>query len=179
MDHASPDRLLVSSDSGSSSGRRSETPRRVLLVDGHQDTLDLYQMTLESTGFVVDVATTGAAAWTLMGSQRPAVIVTEIVLPGLDGFHLVARIRGDNRTREIPIVLLTTYPPQKLDQYAADMRIHAVLTKPCSPLDLTAAVTRAIESARPSAKLDAVIPGPEAALSAERTTQARHKRRSS
>lgn len=178
MDRASPDRRLVSSDSGSSSSRRTEAARRVLLVDGHQDTLDLYQMTLESAGFITETATTGAAAWTLMGSQLPAVIVTEIVLPGLDGFHLIARIRGDNRTREIPIVLLTTYPPQKLDQYAADMRIHAVLTKPCSPLDLTATVTRAIESTHSHAKLDALIPGPDAALSAEHHLHVRHKRHS-
>jgi CheY-like chemotaxis protein len=173
MERASPDRL-VSSDGGSSSDRRDGAAHRVLLVDGHQDTLDLYQMTLESAGFITDIATTGAAAWTLMSARLPSVIVTEIVLPGMDGFHLVARIRGDNRTREIPIVLLTTYPPQKLDQYSVDMRIDAVLTKPCSPADLTTAVTRAAGNARPGRRLDGLIPGAEAALSVEHR-RARHK----
>lgn len=177
MERDSSDRRLVSSGSGSSSGRRDEAAHRVLLVDGHQDTLDLYQMTLESAGFAIETATTGAAAWTVMGSHLPDVIVTEIVLPGLDGFHLIARIRGDNRTRAIPIVLLTTYPAQKLDQYAADMRISAVLTKPCSPIDLTTAITRAVERAR-GGRLEAVTPGPDASLPAEHVTHVRHKRSS-
>lgn len=146
---------------GSTGG--GSTTRRVLLVDGHQDTLDLYRLALETAGFIVDTVTSGAAAWALLEAQRPDAVVTEIVLPGMDGFQLVMRMRSDDRTRRVPIVLLTTYPAKNLAQYAADMRIHTVLTKPCSPAELVQTLARAVEN---GVSLDAVHPGPDASLRA-------------
>ncbi|HEY7790744.1 MAG TPA: response regulator [Vicinamibacterales bacterium] len=162
MDRTSLDSGLASD--GTVSGGEGVSSTRVLLVDGHQDTLDLYRLAMEPAGFTVETATCCDEAWTLI-LTRPSVVVTEIVLPGMDGFHLIARMRGDARTQAIPIVLVTTYPARKLEQYAADMAIDAVLTKPCSPLDLIDAVRRATPGTRRE-RLDQLVPGSQAAIPA-------------
>lgn len=166
-----PRDVRLGSSDGSTGG--GSTRRRVLLVDGHQDTLDLYRLALETAGFTVDTVTTGAAAWELLDAQLPDAVVTEIVLPGMDGFQLVMRMRGDDRTRRVPIVLLTTYPAKNLAQYAADMRIHTVLTKPCSPAELVQTLERAVES---GVSIDSVRPGADASLRAGHNWSRHHRK---
>jgi len=80
---------------------------QILVVDDDTNTLDGYLDFLAGAGFVVDGAADGATALTLAFKHPPSAIVTDIELPGLDGFALAETLRDDPRTRQIPVLGLT------------------------------------------------------------------------
>ena len=88
---------------------RSVEQPRLLIVDDDQDLIDLLTETFESQGYAVECAldVCGACAYLDNGSQMPDVIILDLVLPDGDGYELCSRITASDRTREIPVVLLT------------------------------------------------------------------------
>lgn len=78
----------------------------------------------------------------------PDVVVTDIMLPGLDGFGLAAALRADHRTRHIPIVGMTGHWTPVIQRDAQRAGLSAVLLKPCSPAHLLAEVERVLRHAR-------------------------------
>lgn len=63
---------------------------------------------LAKHGFRVHTVRDGDAAWAALAKSRPALIVMDIQLPGMDGYELCRRIKADERVRDIPVILLTT-----------------------------------------------------------------------
>ncbi len=78
---------------------------RVLLVDDEENICYIVQLALEMAGLEVAVATTGTEAIKLLGSFHPQVIILDIMLPDVDGFTLLGRIR--DRGSNAPVVFLT------------------------------------------------------------------------
>ncbi len=85
--------------------RRAE--RRLLVADDSATTRALERTILEAAGYRVVVAPDGEAAWRLLQEQGADLVVSDVEMPGLDGFELTRRIRESARFRELPIVLLT------------------------------------------------------------------------
>jgi two-component system, chemotaxis family, sensor kinase CheA len=88
-----------------------ETRRRksILVVDDSITTRILEKNILESAGYLVETAIDGDEALSLLITQElPDLIVTDINMPGLDGLALTQRLKGDERFREIPIILVTS-----------------------------------------------------------------------
>jgi DNA-binding response OmpR family regulator len=88
--------------------RFMEQPR-LLIIDDDQDLIDLLTETFESQGYAVDCALDvgGASEFLDNGSPMPDVIILDLVLPDGDGYELCKRITANDRTRAIPVVLLT------------------------------------------------------------------------
>ncbi|HEU4939859.1 MAG TPA: response regulator [Vicinamibacterales bacterium] len=113
----------------------------VLLVEDDLDGRRMYADWLSEAGFRVDQAHNGFQALERAFDSRPDVVVTDLNIPGIDGFELTRRLKQDARTRDVPVLAVTGYAafasnPERARRAGCD----AVLAKPCSPEDLEAAI---------------------------------------
>jgi DNA-binding response OmpR family regulator len=108
--------------------------RSVLLVDDDQDTLQLYSEFLRLSGFCVWTAPTTPAALLSAREHHPDVVVTDITLPGQDGWALCRLLRADATTRDCGLIALTGWVHDaQLSLRAREAGVDLVLTKPCLP----------------------------------------------
>jgi CheY-like chemotaxis protein len=103
-----------------------------VLVEDHQDTRQMYAEFL-SASFEVLPAADGLQAVDIMRTARPDLLITDLSLPGIDGFELVARIRKDPRLGRIPIICLSGYGGHAHEQRAREAGCDRILQKPCMP----------------------------------------------
>jgi diguanylate cyclase len=82
-------------------------PARVLIVDDERQNRQLLEIMLEPEGFVVLTAASGADALALVAREPPDIILLDVMMPGLDGYQVVAALRGTAASRHIPVILLT------------------------------------------------------------------------
>ena len=81
----------------------------VLVVDDDVAALDLLEGTLSQEGFAVARAESGVAALAMARAQPPDLIICDLVMPGIDGFGVIAQLKSNSTTREIPILVLTSH----------------------------------------------------------------------
>jgi CheY-like chemotaxis protein len=114
--------------------RPRKRPARVLLVDDDEDTLLLYSEFLRFSGLDVWTAETAPAALSSAREHRPDVVVTDISLPGDDGWTLCRMLRADAQTQACGVIALTGWVhDSELTARAAAAGIDIVITKPCLP----------------------------------------------
>lgn len=124
------------------------SPSLVLLVDDDVDTCELYRFCLTLSGFAVAEARDGSEALRKAKSLLPDVVVTDIVLPDVDGFSVCRDIKQDQQTAQIPVIALSGYSdPGRLDK-AKEAGFDAFLLKPVSPDDLVSAIRKAVLASR-------------------------------
>src|SRR3954447_25908644 len=116
--------------------------RLVLLVDDCQDTRELYAEYLELSGFDVKEADDGIVAISEALRVRPDIIVMDMSLPRLDGREASQKLRADERTRTIPLVLISGYDADTLP--ANDGLWDHYLGKPCPPEVLVNVIGRLV-----------------------------------
>lgn len=104
--------------------------KKILIVEDEESLLKLESILLTTKGYLVQGATTGLAALEAVAEEPPDLILLDVMLPELDGFEVCRRIKGDAKTRHIPVVLLTAKKtPEDMargDEVGADQYI----TKP-------------------------------------------------
>jgi two-component system, cell cycle response regulator DivK len=119
----------------------AETAPIVLLVEDDQDGRRMYADWLTEAGFRVDQAHNGLQALERAFDSCPHVVVTDLNIPGIDGFELTRRLRHDARTRDVPVLAVTGYAAFASDpERARRAGCDVVLSKPCSPEDLESAI---------------------------------------
>ncbi len=128
-----------------------DTGPSVLLVEDDQDGRRMYAEWLTGAGFRVSEAHNGLQALERALDSLPDVVVTDLNIPGIDGFELTRRLKHDPRTRDIPVLAVTGYAAFAADPGRARRAgCDAVLPKPCSPDDLESAIRSLIhERSRP------------------------------
>lgn len=114
----------------------------VLVVEDDSDARELYEVMLQGSGFRVASATNGVEAIDKARSLRPRVILMDLSLPAVDGWEASRKLKGDQATRDIPIVALSGTPVDEPDR-ARDV-FAAALLKPCLPDDLVREVRRLV-----------------------------------
>ena len=125
------------------------TQPSVLLVEDDRDGRRMYTDWLTHAGFRVDQAHNGLQALERALESGPDVVVTDLNIPGIDGFELTRRLKHDPRTREVPVVAITGYAAFAADpSRALRAGCDAVLEKPCSPEDLERAIRGLINGER-------------------------------
>jgi two-component system chemotaxis sensor kinase CheA len=88
--------------------RADGEPSSILVVEDSITTRTLEKNILEAAGYRVGVAADGAEAWGLLQSNGYGLVVSDIEMPEVDGFELIAKIRSDPRHRDLPVVLVTS-----------------------------------------------------------------------
>ena len=120
----------------------------VLLVEDDQQARDGYAEFLERGGFRVAQAASAEDAFVRSKEDIPDVVVTDIALPGRDGFSLAADLQCEPRTRGIPILAMTAYWATDVRERADKAGITAILLKPCQPEHLIAELHRVLQRTR-------------------------------
>ena len=121
----------------------------VLLVEDDRAGRMLYADWLTSAGFRVEQAHNGLQALERALDLTPDAILTDLNIPGIDGYELTKRLKSDPRTAAIPIVAITGYAPFAQDPGRADRAgCDAILPKPCEAQDVTSTLKTLIDDAR-------------------------------
>jgi CheY-like chemotaxis protein len=103
----------------------------LLVVDDIPDILKLLDATLKFKGYRVVTARDGQEALETIQKERPALVVADILMPRMDGFNLVHRLRLDPETRDIPVVFLSaTYVAQEDKDFALSIGVTRFIEKP-------------------------------------------------
>jgi CheY-like chemotaxis protein len=102
---------------------------RVLMVEDHPDIADLYQLKLQLDGYRVAVASDGAAGLRLARSLTPDLILLDIHVPQLDGLQVLAALREDEATGEVPVVICSEDDNPQLIKEAQRLGAAAYLVK--------------------------------------------------
>ena len=103
----------------------------LLIVEDVPDILELLSATLKFKGYKVVTAQNGEEALDVIAKEQPALIVTDILMPKMDGFNLVHRLRLNDATRDIPVIFLTaTYVAPEDKEFALTIGVSRFLEKP-------------------------------------------------
>lgn len=121
---------------------------RVLVIDDDPVILELLRINFEIEGFEVISACDGQEGLRRAGVDHPDVILSDIMMPRLDGLQLLALLRGDPATAEVPVVLLSA--KAQLAEVDRGMALGAddYVTKPFDPLELLDRVNAAMDKRR-------------------------------
>jgi two-component system cell cycle response regulator DivK len=125
--------------------KRREVPL-ILLVEDHLDTRQMYAEFL-AMGFEVLTAPDGEQALEAVQLHHPDLLITDMSLPGIDGFELIARVRQDSRFRAIPIICLSGYGGHLYEERAEAAGCDRILLKPCTPDELAEVAAELIQNA--------------------------------
>jgi len=88
---------------------------KILVVDDNLDTREFIHLHLTTEGFDVVLAANGQEGLYLAGMEHPNLIITDIEMPGLDGIEMVKRLRDQDETQNIPILVLTAFGKEVMD----------------------------------------------------------------
>ena len=119
---------------------RPLTGVRVLVVDDQQDARELVAMMLEDAGARVLQAASAAAAVEILAGTEVSVIVSDIAMPGGDGYAFLERVRAAPRTRDVPALALTAYARAEDRDRALASGFQAHIAKPIDPARLVVGV---------------------------------------
>ncbi|HKP57712.1 MAG TPA: response regulator [Polyangiales bacterium] len=118
---------------------------RVLLVDDTQDNLYYLSALLQSHGFEVDSARDGAEALSKARKLPPDVVVSDLLMPVMDGYTLLRHWKHDQRLKTAPFVVYTaTYTDPEDEQLALDLGADAFILKPTEPRDFLTNIRRVV-----------------------------------
>lgn len=112
----------------------------VLAADDDEDILELIAFRLERSGYTVVRARDGEEALTVARETKPDLAVLDVMMPKLDGFELTRRLRADEATSKMPIILLTARAQDADVQTGFEAGADDYIRKPFSPQELRARV---------------------------------------
>ena len=116
----------------------------VLVADDDRDTRELYRACFDTSGYRTAEAGTGSQAIVSAVEIVPDVLLTDYVLPDVDGLTIARRLKSDARTAGIRILMITGYANPELERLAFAAGIERVLLKPCLPEAVMREVTRVV-----------------------------------
>jgi CheY-like chemotaxis protein len=129
-------------------------PGYLLVVEDIPDILRLLDTTLKFGGYRVSTARNGQEALETIARERPALVITDVLMPRLDGFGLVHRLRINPETREIPVVVITaTYVAPEDREFALSIGVTRFIEKPVD-LEQFLSVVAELLVKSPPAKLE-------------------------
>ncbi len=120
----------------------------ILVVDDEQDLLDLVQYNLEVSGHKVLRAETGREGLTLAQTKRPDLVLLDVLLPDLIGFEVLRQLRAMEKTRDIPVILLTARGEESDVLVGFELGADDYVVKPFSPRELLARVRAILQRAK-------------------------------
>ena len=117
----------------------------VLVVDDRPASREIARATLDHGGYRVIEASEGHQALTLAKNSHPDIVLTDVLMPGMDGYQLVRALRGDPDTAGIPVLFFTAnYHQDEAQPLAAAFGVSKILSKDALPQELLAAVAAAL-----------------------------------
>lgn len=118
---------------------------RLLLVDDEPGLREAVQAYLEDSGFTVDTASNAQEGWELLQQHAPNLVISDIMMPQVDGYQFLKQLREDPRFNTLPVVFLTArgMTADRIQGHRAG--VDAYLSKPFDPDELVAIVENILE----------------------------------
>ncbi|MBD3224718.1 MAG: response regulator [Caldithrix sp.] len=115
-------------------------PTDILLIDDSTDHLILSKQLLQNNGFRVRSVHNPENALQLASTYQPKLIILDIMMPKIDGFAILKKIKENTKTQKIPVIVLTgkTFPPDRKKAFA--LGANAFLSKPITTGSLIEAI---------------------------------------
>jgi Response regulators consisting of a CheY-like receiver domain and a winged-helix DNA-binding domain len=126
--------------------RGGQSMRKILVVDDERHIVRLIQVNLERQGYNVVTAHDGKEALEKVASEKPDLVVLDVMMPYMDGFEVLRNLRRDPATAELPVIMLTA-KAQDQDVFRGWQEgVDMYLTKPFNPQELITFVKRIFRS---------------------------------
>jgi two-component system alkaline phosphatase synthesis response regulator PhoP/two-component system response regulator VicR len=126
---------------------RPGKPKKILVVDDERHIVRLVQVNLERAGYQVVAAFDGKEALKKVSSEKPDLVVLDVMMPYMDGFQVLKQMKADAASKDIPVIMLTA-KAQDADVFRGwASGVDMYLTKPFNPLELMTFVKRIFEAA--------------------------------
>ncbi len=106
---------------------------KVLVADDEIHIIHVVAIKLRNNGYEVIAANNGAEAYDLACREKPDIVVTDFQMPVMTGLELIAKLREDERTKEIPVVLLTARSFAVTSEQQESLGVACCLSTPFSP----------------------------------------------
>jgi two-component system phosphate regulon response regulator PhoB len=135
-------------------------PPRVLVVEDEVAIQELLRFSLVQAGFETAVVSSSEQALTELRSELPAVLLLDLMLPGMSGENLAKQLRADPRTRELPILMVTARAQEAERIRGLEIGADDYITKPFSPKELIARIRAVLRRRSPHLAGDIVSGGP-------------------
>ena len=121
---------------------------RVLIVDDSDTVLNFLRMILENEKYEVDTASDGNEGLAKAHQALPDVVITDSIMPGMDGFSLLHALRADPATEAVPVIMLTSGDPHDPDHIVRDPQPDAFVKKSANVEPLLTEVREALKGRR-------------------------------
>jgi DNA-binding response OmpR family regulator len=125
----------------------------VLIADDDPDILMLISLTLERDGYEVVSAKDGLSAYEAARERVPHLVVLDLMMPGIDGCEVTRRLRAEETTKDVPIVIVTALTDESQAALALAAGADVYLRKPFSPKELLARTASLLLERRPRSRL--------------------------
>jgi two-component system alkaline phosphatase synthesis response regulator PhoP len=121
-------------------------PRKILVVDDERHIVRLVEVNLQRAGYNVVTAYDGIEALEKVKTEKPDMLVLDVMMPGKDGFEVLSELQANPVTAEIPVIMLTA-KAQDADIFKGwQSGVSSYLTKPFNPRELLTFVERIFQS---------------------------------
>jgi phosphate regulon transcriptional regulator PhoB len=115
-------------------------PPTILVVDDERDIVELVRYHAEKQGWRCLIAADGPTALRRVATERPDLVVLDLMLPGLDGLEICRRLRADPATARLPIIMLTARGEETERVVGLEVGADDYVVKPFSPRELVARI---------------------------------------
>ncbi len=120
--------------------------KKILVVDDEKHIVRLVEVNLRRAGYDVVKAYDGKEALEVVKGENPDMVILDVMMPQMDGFEVLKRLRADPETNELPVIMLTA-KAQDADVFKGwQSGVDSYLTKPFSPMELLTFVKRIFAS---------------------------------
>ncbi|UTW50232.1 response regulator [bacterium SCSIO 12827] len=116
--------------------------KRVLLAEDEPNIVESLTFILERSGFEVATTTNGRQALEVAQSDTPDILILDVMLPELDGYEVLRRLRADARTKTLPVLMVTAKGQREDRETAMKCGADMFITKPFVNSELIAAVEK-------------------------------------
>jgi DNA-binding response OmpR family regulator len=121
--------------------------KSILIIDDEEDVRSITQMGLEmATDWKVTIASSGQEGLLLAETEQPEVILLDWMMPDWDGQETLNQLKTNQKTAQIPVILMTAKTQSAIADCVTELDIIGVITKPFRPLQLSAEITKILES---------------------------------
>jgi DNA-binding response OmpR family regulator len=126
-------------------------PARILVVDDERDNRELLEIILTREGFLVETADSGEEALASVARQPPDLILLDVMMPGMNGYEVAAKIKGDLATKNVSVIMVTALSDRNARMRAETAGAEDYLTKPIDRSELCVRVKNLLRLKKPAA----------------------------
>lgn len=115
---------------------QARTPAHVLIVDDERTNRTLLEIMLEPEGYVLSSATNGEEALVMISRDAPDLVLLDVMMPGINGYVVAARIKEMNATRQVRVLMLSSLYDSNSRAHGMGAGADGFLTKPVDRTEL-------------------------------------------